>query len=103
VKRYARTGRQPGLVRWTPRAGSIYLGDQKLPITVPRVRDRQQNREVALATYQQFQTPRRRFIRASARQLQRLLERRLEAETFVALVIAGKTFAEDGMVSVPWA
>lgn len=41
----------------------------------------------------------RRFIRASARQLQRLLERRLEAETFVALVIDGKTFAEDGMVS----
>jgi putative transposase len=136
-ERYARTGRQPGLVRWTPQAGSIYLGDQKLPITVPRVRDRQQNREVPLATYQQFQTPRhldtgllqrvlgglatreyarcaeavpeafglsastvsRRFIRASARQLQRLLERRLEGETFVALVIDGKTFAEDGMVS----
>jgi len=136
-ERYARTGRQPGLVRWTSQAGSIYLGDQKLPITVPRVRDRRQNREVSLATYQQFQTPRqldtgllqrvlgglatreyarcaeavpeafglsastvsRRFIRASARQLQRLLERRLEAETFVALVIDGKTFAEDGMVS----
>ena len=136
-ERYARTGRQPGLVRWTPQAGSIYLGDQKLPITVPRVRDRQQNREVSLTTYQQFQTPRqldtgllqrvlgglatreyarcaeavpaafglsastvsRRFIRASARQLQQLLERRLEAETFLALVIDGKTFAEDGMVT----
>ena len=23
-ERYARTGRQPGLVRWTPQAGSIY-------------------------------------------------------------------------------
>jgi hypothetical protein len=57
-ERYARTGRQPGLVRWTPQAGSIDLGDQKLPITVPRVRDRQQNREVPLTTYQQFQTPR---------------------------------------------
>jgi hypothetical protein len=47
-ERYVRTGRQPGLVRWTPQAGSIYLADQKLPITVPRVRDRQQNREVPL-------------------------------------------------------
>lgn len=136
-ERYARTGRQAGLVRWTSQLGSIYLGDQKLPITVPLVRDRRQNREVPLATYQQFQTPRhldtgllqrvlgglatreyarcaeavpeafglsastvsRRFIRASARQLQRLLERRLDAETFLALVIDGKTFAEDGMVT----
>jgi len=136
-ERYVRTGRRPGLVRWSPQAGSIYLGDQKLPITVPRVRDRQQNREVPLTTYQQFQTPRqldtgllqrvlgglatreyarcaeavpeafglsassvsRRFIRASARRLQTLLERRLDSETFVALAIDGKTFAEDGMVS----
>ena len=37
-ERYVRAGRQPGLVRWTPQAGSIYLADQKLPITVPRVR-----------------------------------------------------------------
>jgi transposase-like protein len=136
-ERYARTGRRPGLVRWTPQAGSIYLADQKLPITVPRVRDRQQNREVPLTTYQRFQTPRaldtgllqrvlgglatreyarcaeavpeafglsassvsRRFIRASARELQRLLERRLDTEKFVAVVIDGKTFAEDGMVT----
>ena len=136
-ERYVRPGRQPGLVRWTPQAGSIYLADQKLPITVPRVRDRQQNREVPLTTYQRFQTPRaldtgllqrvlgglatreyarcaeavpaafglsassvsRRFIRASARELQRLLERRLDTETFVAVVIDGKTFAEDGMVT----
>jgi transposase-like protein len=137
VGEYVRTGRQPGLVRWTPQAGSIYLADQKLPITVPRVRDRQQNREVPLTTYQRFQTPRaldtgllqrvlgglatreyarcaeavpeafglsassvsRRFIRASARQLQRLLDRRLDADTFLAVVIDGKTFADDGMVT----
>ena len=41
----------------------------------------------------------RRFIRASARQLQTLLERPLDTETFVALVIDGKTFAEDAMVT----
>jgi len=41
----------------------------------------------------------RRFIRASARQLQRLLERRLDGETLLAVVLDGKTFAEDGMVT----
>lgn len=37
---------------------SIYLADQKLPITVPRVRDRAQGIAVPLATYAQLQTPR---------------------------------------------
>lgn len=41
----------------------------------------------------------RRVTRASARQLQRLLERRLNAETFLAVVLNGNTFAEDGMVT----
>lgn len=136
-QRYQREGRQPGLVRWTRQRGSIYLADQKIPITVPRVRDRQQNQEVPLETYQRFQTPRaldtgllqkilgglatreyarcaeavpeafglsastvsRRFKRASARQLQALMERRLDTEDIVALVLDGKTFAEDGMVT----
>ena len=40
----------------------------------------------------------RRFIRASAKQLQALQERRLEAYDFVALVLDGKTFATDSMV-----
>jgi hypothetical protein len=56
--RYARPGGQPGLVRYGRQAGSVYLADQKLPIQVPRVRDRERNREVALATYQRLQTPR---------------------------------------------
>jgi transposase-like protein len=56
--RYARTGRQPGHVRWTRQRGSIYLADQKIPIEVPRVRDRLQNREVALQSYERFQQPR---------------------------------------------
>ena len=47
-ERYAREGRQPGHVRWTPQAGSIYLADQKIPIAVPRVRDRLRNQEVPL-------------------------------------------------------
>jgi putative transposase len=134
--RYARAGRQPGHVRWTGQRGSIYLADQKLPIQVPRVRDRWRNLEVPLPTYAQLQAPRacdtgllhkvlgglstreyercaeavpdafglsastvsRRFIRASARKLQELSERRLEGHDLVAMLLDGKTFAEDEMV-----
>lgn len=40
----------------------------------------------------------RRYIRASARQLQVLSERRLDGYDLVALLLDGKTFAEDEMV-----
>ena len=134
--RYCRTGGQAGVVRWGQQRGSVYLADQKLPIPVPRVRDRAANREVSLTTYEQLQRPRaadaglfrrilvgltcrqyaacaeavpeafglrassvsRRFIRASARHLQTFCERRLDRDEFVALVLDGKTFAEDAMV-----
>ena len=134
--RYARAGRQPGHVRWTGQRGSIYLADQKIPIHVPRVRDRLRNVEVPLPTYEQLQEPRacdtgllhkvlgglstreyercaeavpaafglsastvsRRFIRASARKLQELSERRLEGYDLVAMLLDGKAFAEDKIV-----
>src|SRR6202165_5561381 len=51
-------GRLPGHVRWTPQRGSIYLADQKIPIEVPRVRDRLRNQEVPLPTYVRLQAPR---------------------------------------------
>ena len=136
-ERYAREGRQLGHVRWTPQAGSIYLADQKIPIAVPRVRDRLRNQEVPLQTYTQLQQPRavdagllhkvlgglstreyercaeavpeafglsastvsRRFIRASARKLRELQDRRLETYDVVAVLLDGKTFAEDAMVT----
>lgn len=135
-ERHQRTGRQPGCVRWGQQRGSIYLADQKLPLTHTRVRDRAGNREVPLQSYQALQTPRaadaglfrkvllglscrdyaaaaeavpsafglsastvsRRFIQASARQLQALQERDLSAYDVVALVLDGKTFAQDRMV-----
>jgi transposase-like protein len=135
-KWYQREGRQPGYVRWTSQRGSIYLADQKLPITVPRVRDRRRGQEVPLQGYERLQQPRamdmgllhkvlgglstreyercaeavpeafglsastvsRRFIRASARKLRELSERRLEGYDLVALMLDGKTFAEDEMV-----
>ncbi len=133
---YARSGGRPGHVRWSKERGSIYLGDQKLPITYQRVRDQLQGTEVPLETYQRLQQPRaldaglmrrvllglscrryeecadtvpqafglapstvsRRYIRASARQLRALGERRLDRYDLVAVLLDGKTFAEDEMV-----
>jgi transposase-like protein len=135
-ERYVRAGRQPGHVRWTAQRGSIYLADQKIPIQVPRVRDRLRNLEVPLPIYERLQEPRacdvgllhkvlgglstreyercaeavpeafglsastvsRRFIRASARKLRELSERRLDGYDVVAVLLDGKTFAEDEMV-----
>jgi len=135
-ERYVREGRQPGHVRWTAQRGSIYLADQKIPIQVPRVRDRVRNLEVPLPIYERLQEPRacdvgllhkvlgglstreyercaeavpeafglsastvsRRFIRASARKLQEFSERQLDGYDLVALLLDGKTFAEDEMV-----
>jgi len=134
--RYAREGGRPGHVRWSKERGSVYLGDQKLPIVYQRVRDQLRGVEVPLETYQCFQQPRvldagllrrvllglscrryaecaeavpeafglapstvsRRYIRASARQLQALSERRLDGYDLVALLLDGKAFAEDEMV-----
>ena len=136
-ERYARAGRQPGHVRWTRQRGSIYLADQKIPLEVPRVRNRLRGQEVPLQTYERLQQPRaldagllhkvlgglatreyercaeavpeafglsastvsRRFTRASARKLQELTERRLDGYDLVALLLDGKTFAEDEMVA----
>lgn len=56
--RYARADACPDVVRWGKQGGSIFLADQKVPITVPRVRDRATQHEVPLATYAHFQTPR---------------------------------------------
>lgn len=137
--RYARDARDdapPGLTRWGSQAGSIFLADQKVPLAVPRVRDRQAGREIPLATYAAFQCPRaadaglfhkvlgglscrdyegaaeavpeafglakssvsRRFVRASARELRRLQERRLDDAAWLVLALDGKTFAGDQLV-----
>jgi len=56
--RYAREGGREGLVRWGRQSGSVYLLDQKVPVTVPRVRDSRRQVEVPLESYQMFQSPR---------------------------------------------
>ena len=134
--RYQRGDHAPACVRWGAQAGSVYLGDQRVRLSVPRVRDRATNSEVPLPTYRALQTPRgadqalmlailgglstreygrcvrlvpeafglsasttsRRFRLASRRALAALQERRLSGESFVAVVLDGKTFASDMMV-----
>ena len=54
---YSRRGEQPGLHRWGSQGGSIYLGEQKLPINRPRVRHQKTKQEMALKTYNQLQQP----------------------------------------------
>lgn len=56
--RYQRLGRSPGRVRWGAQPGSVYLLDQKLPLQVPRVRDRLRRCEIPLETYTRLQEPR---------------------------------------------
>jgi len=57
-ERYKRNG-LPGFDRWGKQQGSVYIKDQRLPITIPRVRDTIGNREVPLSTYERFQEPSR--------------------------------------------
>ncbi len=134
--RYSRDDEHSGRSRWGKQRGSIYLADQKVPITVPRVRDWREGHEVPLATYAQLQQPRaqdaglfrrvlggiscreyeaaaeavpeafglarssvsRRFVRASAEELRRLQERRLDDAEWLVLVLDGKAFAGDQLV-----
>ena len=136
-RRYARNDGMAHRIRWGRQRGSIYVGDQKLPIQVPRVRDREARTEVPLETYARLQHPRaadegilrrllyglscrdyracaevvpeafglscssvsRRYIRATARKLQELQERRLERHDLVALVLDGKAFQDTTMVT----
>ena len=42
---------------WGSNAGSVYVGDQKLHVKVPRVRRRDTNEEVLLNSYQRLQQP----------------------------------------------
>jgi len=57
--RYERGGGVPGYGRWGSQPGSVYLADQKVAVTVPRVRDVRRDQEVPLTTYQHLRQPRR--------------------------------------------
>jgi putative transposase len=53
--RHARGGT---LDRWGSNPGSVYLGDQKVAIRVPRVRDSEKKVDVPLEAYKRLQSPR---------------------------------------------
>ena len=53
-RRYAR-GKENGW--WGSNPGYVYLGDQKVTVEVPRVRNRRTNREVSLSSYEGLQNP----------------------------------------------
>ena len=55
-KKYER--KVDGQVRWGSQLGSVYLGDQKLPIQAPRVRHGKRNQEIRLRGYERLQQPR---------------------------------------------
>ena len=53
--RHERTGSV--IKRWGQNPGSVYVGDQKLKINVPRVRDLEAGQEVRLKSYERLQDP----------------------------------------------
>jgi transposase-like protein len=52
--RYSRGG---SLKRWGANPGSVFVGDQKLKVNVPRVRDVVRDQEVSLSSYERLQSP----------------------------------------------
>jgi transposase-like protein len=55
--RYSRYGKVPGNVRWAKQKTFVYLGDCKMPIRAPRVRNRYRNEEVGLETLARMHQP----------------------------------------------
>ncbi len=47
-----------GPLRWGRQAGSVYLGEEKFRIEVPRLRNMEENKEILLESYSQLQRPR---------------------------------------------
>ncbi len=57
--RYSRRGGESDHARWGQQQGSVYLGDQKVAVAVPRVRNLRRKQEVPLASYRALGHPRR--------------------------------------------
>ena len=57
-ERYSRQGGHAHYNRWGSQPGSVYLADQKVPVAVPRVRDKHHGCEVRLKSYEGLQQPR---------------------------------------------
>jgi len=55
--KYKREG-LPGHDRWGVQRGSVYIGEQRIPLSVPRVRDTAKGKEVPLKGYERLQSAR---------------------------------------------
>jgi putative transposase len=77
--RYERKGPDQPLRRWGSQPGSVYLGDQKLPVEVPRVRNVASDTEVPLNAYQALQAPRQMDEGLLLRMLKGIATRNYEA------------------------
>lgn len=122
---------------WGHNNGSVYLGDQKVRIRVPRVRSKINDEEIPLLSYlrlkesgvieetafkrvvngismrkyedavlsvpETFGIKRgsisRKWIRASSRKLKEMTERNLKDEDIVAMIMDGKSFGENGIIT----
>ena len=93
---YAHADGRPAIARWGSQAGSVFLADQKVPIQVPRVRNRATNAEVPLATYAQLQTPRAQDMGVFRRVLGGLSCRDYEA---AAEAVGDRNFNRGGLTT----
>ena len=85
-------GSRTAHARWGSQAGSVFLGDQRVAIQVPRVRDLQRKEEVPLQTYQRLRAPRP----ADERALRKILKG-LSCRDYEACVAPGaETFGLSG-------
>ena len=120
--RYQRKEAGQPLRHWGSQRGSVYLGDQKLPVDVPRVRNTDDGTEVSLPAYQALQRPRNMDEGLLLRMLKGIATRNYEAcaesvpESFglssstvsrryvkatarkLALFLDGKTFADEQII-----
>ncbi len=74
-ERYSRGG---AVKRWGANPGSVFLGDQKVKINVPRARNVQSQAEVSLASYERLQSPARLDEMALARVIHGMSQRNYE-------------------------
>ena len=54
----AKYSRDGSASRWGEQPGSVYLGDEKFRVAVPRLRDTDKNQEIPLQSYDSLQNPR---------------------------------------------
>jgi transposase-like protein len=76
--RYSRGGGPKRHVRWGQQPGYVYLGGQRLGLSVPRVRDREDGNTTFPEAYREFQKPRGRDEALLSRLLGGLSGRRYE-------------------------